>query len=154
MRVLVQRVSRAQVSVAGEVIGRIGTGLLVFAAIGRGDGERELAWMADKVAGLRVFPDAEGRMNVAARDAGGTALVISQFTLYGDCARGKRPSFTAAAEPAAAERHMERFIECLRAAGLREIATGRFGADMSVELVNEGPVTIWLEREPAAGLPS
>lgn len=146
MRVVVQRVSRAEVRVDGRVTGAIGAGLLVLAAFAPGDGEAELAWMADKLAGLRVFADAEGRMNVSTRDAGGALLVVSQFTLYGDVSRGRRPSFIGAAEPAEAERLYDRFLDLCRDTGLA-VASGEFGAMMNVELVNDGPVTLLIDRD-------
>ncbi|MDP2481603.1 MAG: D-aminoacyl-tRNA deacylase [Candidatus Palauibacterales bacterium] len=146
MRVVVQRVSRAEVRVEGRVVGAIGVGLLVLAAFAPGDGEQELAWLADKLAGLRVFADAEGRMNVSARDVGGALLVVSQFTLYGDVSRGRRPSFIGAAEPAQAERLYDRFLELCRGTGL-PVHSGEFGAMMDVELVNDGPVTLLIDRD-------
>ena len=149
MRVLVQRVSRARVTVAGETIGEIGRGLLLLVGIGQGDGTREVQWMAEKIAGLRVFPDADGRMNRSLIEVAGEALVVSQFTLYGDCRRGKRPSFTGAAVPEEGEPRIRELITALAEHGVGRIAEGHFGAMMDVELVNEGPVTLWLAREPA-----
>lgn len=149
MRVLVQRVSRARVTVAGETTGEIGRGLLLLVGIGQGDGAAEVQWMAEKIAGLRVFPDFQGRMNRSLIDVAGEALVVSQFTLYGDCRRGKRPSFTTAAAPEAAEQRMGELVTALAEHGVVRIAEGRFGAMMDVALVNEGPVTLWLTREPA-----
>ena len=145
MRVVLQRVSRAEVRVEGRSVGRIGRGFLILAGLTHTDGEEQLAWMADKVAGLRLFGDAEGKMNLALADVGGAVLVVSQFTLYGDAAKGRRPSFIDAARPEAAEPLYERFVALLRERGL-EVATGEFGAMMDVELVNDGPVTLWLER--------
>ena len=145
MRVLVQRVARAEVRVGDRVTGRIGRGLLLLVGLTHGDGDAELAWMADKVVGLRVFADAEGAMNRALGDAGGALLVVSQFTLYGDASRGRRPSYIAAARPEAAEPLYERFVAMLRERGAA-VETGEFGAMMQVELVNDGPVTLWLER--------
>ena len=149
MRVLVQRVARAEVRVAapeGErVAGRIGRGLALLVGFTHADGEEQLAWMAEKVLGLRVFADAEDRMNLALGDVGGALLVVSQFTLYGDARRGKRPSFVDAARPELAVPLYERFVALLRAQGA-EVGTGEFGAMMQVELVNDGPVTLWLER--------
>lgn len=155
MRVLVQRVSRAAVRVRGpagaRAAGEIGPGLLLLVGLTHADGEAELAWMADKVLGLRVFADDEGRMNRALGDVpGGALLVVSQFTLYGDAARGRRPSYVAAARPEAAEPLYAAFVARLRAAGAR-VETGEFGAMMDVELVNDGPVTLWLERDAAGG---
>jgi D-tyrosyl-tRNA(Tyr) deacylase len=150
VRVLVQRVSRAEVRVAGpvgesRVTGRIGRGLLLLAGFTHSDAEAELAWMADKVLGLRIFGDAEGKMNLALAEAGGAVLLVSQFTLYGDARKGRRPSFIDAARPEVAIPLYERFAALLREHGAR-VETGEFGAMMDVELVNDGPVTIWLER--------
>jgi D-tyrosyl-tRNA(Tyr) deacylase len=145
VRVLVQRVARAEVRVGGRVAGRVDRGLLLLVGITHADGEAELAWMADKVLGLRVFADAEGKMNLDVGEAGGAVLAVSQFTLYGDARRGKRPSFVDAARPEAAEPLYERFVALLRGRGAR-VETGVFGAMMEVELVNDGPVTLWLER--------
>jgi D-tyrosyl-tRNA(Tyr) deacylase len=145
MRVLVQRVTRAEVRVAGEVVGRVGVGLLLLVGLTHDDDESRLAWMAERVLGLRIFPDAEGRMNRALDESGGGLLVVSQFTLYGDARKGRRPSFVDAARPEVAAPLYERFVALLRAGG-SEVATGTFGAEMEVELVNDGPVTLWLER--------
>lgn len=149
MRVLVQRVHRARVTVSGSVVGEIAGGVLLLVGVTHGDGEPEIEWLAEKVAQLRIFPDAEGRMNRSLLDAGGSALVVSQFTLYGDCRHGRRPSFTAAAPGDDAERCVQAFGAALRGHGVPEVVEGRFGAHMDVELVNHGPVTIWLAREPA-----
>ena len=149
MRVLVQRVSRAEVRVgapgAERVTGRIGRGLVLLVGFTHTDGEEALAWMAEKVLGLRVFADAEDKMNLALGDVGGALLVVSQFTLYGDARKGKRPSFVDAARPELAVPLYERFVALLRARGAA-VETGEFGAMMQVELVNDGPVTLWLER--------
>ena len=145
MRVVLQRVSRAAVRVDGQTVGAIGRGFVILAGFAPQDGEAALGWMADKIAGLRVFTDREGKMNLPLADVGGAVLVISQFTLYGDAAKGRRPSFTDAAAPAIAEALYARFIELLRQAHL-PVETGRFGAVMEVELVNEGPVTLVLEK--------
>ena len=145
MRIVLQRVSRARVTVEGRVTGEIGRGLLLLAGFTEGDGEEALAWMADKVVGLRIFPDAEGKMNLALAEAGGALLVVSQFTLYGDARKGRRPSFVEAARPEVAIPLYERFLALLRATG-RPVQTGEFGAIMEVELVNDGPVTLVLER--------
>jgi D-tyrosyl-tRNA(Tyr) deacylase len=144
MRAVVQRVSRAQVAVNGEITGQIGLGLLVLLGVGRDDTEADATYLAEKICGLRVFEDAQGKMNRSARDAGGSVLAVSQFTLYGDVRRGKRPSFDAAAPPEKARRLYEFFVEQIRAADLR-CETGRFQEMMKVELVNEGPVTILLD---------
>jgi D-tyrosyl-tRNA(Tyr) deacylase len=144
MRAVVQRVSRAQVTVNGEIAGKIGRGLLVLLGVGRDDGEADATYLAEKIAGLRVFEDAEGKMNRSVQDVGGSVLAVSQFTLYGDVRRGKRPSFDAAAPPEKARQLYEFFVEQIRAAGL-PCETGRFQEMMKVELVNEGPVTILLD---------
>ena len=145
MRVLLQRVSRAEVRVGDRVTGRIGRGFLLLAGFTGADTEAQAEWMADKVAGLRLFGDADDKMNLALADIGGALLVVSQFTLYGDAAKGRRPSFIDAARPEVAIPLYEQFIARLREAGLR-VETGEFGAMMDVELVNDGPVTLWLER--------
>jgi D-tyrosyl-tRNA(Tyr) deacylase len=145
VRVVLQRVSRAAVRVDGQTVGAIGRGLLVLAGFAPADGESALAWMADKIAGLRIFTDGEGKMNLPLGDVGGAVLVISQFTLYGDAAKGRRPSFTDAAPPEVAEGLYRRFVELLRERQV-PVETGRFGAVMEVELVNDGPVTLVLER--------
>jgi D-aminoacyl-tRNA deacylase len=144
MRAVVQRVSRAQVTVNGEIMGQIGLGLLVLLGVSRDDTEADANYLSEKVAHLRVFEDAEGKMNRSVAEAGGSVLVISQFTLYGDVRRGKRPSYDAAAAPEKARQLYEFFVEKIRAAGLR-CETGRFQKTMQVELVNEGPVTILLD---------
>ena len=145
MRVVLQRVSRAQVTVDGRVTGTIARGFLVLAAFAAGDDDATLEWMADKIAGLRLFPDDAGRMNLDLHAVGGGVLVVSQFTLYGDVARGRRPSFVDAALPEVAEGLYDRFVTLLRAK-VPEVATGEFGATMAVELVNDGPVTLIVER--------
>jgi D-aminoacyl-tRNA deacylase len=145
MRVLLQRVSRAEVRVADRVTGRIERGYLLLVGLTHADDEAALVWMADKVVGLRLFGDADGKMNLALADVGGALLVVSQFTLYGDAVKGRRPSFVDAARPEAAIPLYERFVALLRERGPR-VETGEFGAMMEVELVNDGPVTIWLER--------
>src|ERR1700692_2847672 len=144
MRAVVQRVSRAQVTVNGEIAGQIGLGLLVLLGVGRDDSEADATYLAEKIAGLRVFEDAQGKMNLSVKDVGGSVLAVSQFTLYGDVRRGKRPSFDAAAPPEKARQLYEFFVEQIRASGLR-CETGRFQETMKVELVNEGPVTIILD---------
>jgi D-tyrosyl-tRNA(Tyr) deacylase len=145
MRIVLQRVSRARVTVGGRVTGEIGAGLLLLVGFTEGDGEAEVGWMAEKVVGLRIFPDDEGKMNRSVEEAGGAVLIVSQFTLYGDARKGRRPSFIEAARPEAAIPLYERFVELVRATG-RPVATGEFGAMMDVELVNDGPVTLILER--------
>ena len=146
MRAVIQRVKRCRVSVGGETVGEIGAGLLVLVGVAQNDTQAAAQYLADKVAGLRVFEDAEGKMNRSVAEAGGAVLVVSQFTLYGDVRRGKRPSFDAAARPEHARRLYEYFVERLRAAGL-PCQTGRFQEMMDVELVNDGPVTILLDSE-------
>src|SRR5689334_23589241 len=145
MRVVLQRVSRAEVRVGERVTGRIGRGFLLLVGFTHADGEAALAWMADKIIGLRLFADAEDKMNLALADVGGELLLVSQFTLYGDAAKGRRPSFIDAARPETAIPLYERFVSLLRERGVT-VATGEFGAMMDVELVNDGPVTLWLER--------
>lgn len=148
MRAVVQRVSGASVAVAGEEISRIGRGLLVYLGVGAGDGDADAEYLAGKVAGLRIFPDDAHAMNRSVVDAGGAALVVSQFTLFGDARRGKRPSFTDAMEPAAAEAMYERFAAALERLGV-PTARGAFGAMMEVRSVNDGPVTILLDSKKA-----
>lgn len=145
MRVLLQRVSRAEVRVAGEVRGRIGRGYLLLVGITTADTPDVVTWMADKVLGLRLFGDDEGKMNRDLAEVGGGLLVVSQFTLYGDARKGRRPSFVDAARPEVATPLYEEFVALLRASGTA-VETGEFGAMMEVELVNDGPVTLWLER--------
>jgi D-tyrosyl-tRNA(Tyr) deacylase len=146
MRAVIQRVSRASVTVEGSVVGKIGIGLLVLLGVATGDDEAAADYLAGKVAGLRVFDDEKGNMNLALADVGGEVLVVSQFTLYGDMRRGKRPSFDRAARPEEAKRVYEYFVERIRAAGLK-CETGVFQAMMDVELVNDGPVTILIDSE-------
>ena len=145
MRAVVQRVSRARVVVAGETVGDIGRGLLVLLGVAPTDTREQVSWMAEKIAGMRLFRDAEEKMNLSVQDVGGAVLVVSQFTLYGDCSKGKRPSFIDAAKPEIAIPLYEAFLDALRALGI-PVAAGRFGADMAVELVNDGPVTMILDR--------
>lgn len=149
MRLLLQRVSRAEVRIraagATRVSGRIGRGFVLLVGFTTTDDDAKVAWMADKVAGLRVFADAEDKMNLALGDVGGAVLVVSQFTLYGDAQKGRRPSFIDAARPEQAIPLYESFLSNLRGLGLT-VETGEFGAMMDVELVNDGPVTLWLER--------
>jgi D-aminoacyl-tRNA deacylase len=146
MRAVVQRVSQARVLVEGKVVGEIGPGLLVLVGVGKSDSEATADYLADKIAGLRIFEDADRKMNLSVKDCGGAVLVVSQFTLYGDVRHGKRPSFDSAAPPQEAKRLYEYFVERIRAAGLR-CQSGIFQAMMDVELVNQGPVTILLDSE-------
>ena len=145
MRTVIQRVSRAEVRVEGAPVGRIDRGLLVLAGFAPGDSDDQLGWMAEKLVSLRIFPDDDGRMNRDVREVGGALLVVSQFTLYGDARRGRRPSFVGAAPPGEARALYGRFVERCRATGV-EVETGEFGAMMDVDLVNAGPVTLVLER--------
>jgi D-tyrosyl-tRNA(Tyr) deacylase len=145
MRIILQRVSRARVTVEGRTTGEIGAGLLLLVGFTEGDREEALTWMANKVVGLRVFADDEGQMNRSLEESGGALLVVSQFTLYGDARKGRRPSFVEAARAEVAIPLYERFVALLRATGL-PVGTGEFGAMMDVELVNDGPVTLILER--------
>jgi D-tyrosyl-tRNA(Tyr) deacylase len=144
MRALIQRVSRASVRVDDEIVGTCGQGLLVLLGVAPADDEATAGWMAKKLAGLRIFPDEQGRMNLSLLDIGGSVLVISQFTLYGDCRKGRRPSFIQSAPPQLAEPLYERFCELLAEQGPR-VSRGVFGATMQVELSNEGPVTLMVE---------
>lgn len=152
MRILLQRVSQATVRVGtqngepGHIAGQISTGFLLFVGFTNTDGETELQWMVEKITGLRLFSDTQEKMNLALSDVSGDLLVVSQFTLYGDASKGRRPSFIQAARPELSEPLYNRFVHLLRARGLH-VETGKFGAHMDVELVNDGPVTLWLERE-------
>jgi D-tyrosyl-tRNA(Tyr) deacylase len=146
MRALLQRVSRASVTVDEQVVGQIGQGLLVLLGVGQNDSEAQVKTLADKIVYLRIFGDDEGKMNRSLLDVNGEVLVVSQFTLYADTHRGRRPSFTEAAPPALAEPLVERFKDALAAYGLT-VKGGIFGAYMAVELLNDGPVTIWLDSE-------
>lgn len=145
MKVVLQRVLRASVTIEGQVAGAIGRGFCLLVGLTHTDTPVQVDWMAEKVAGLRLFSDAEGKMNLGLRDVGGAILVVSQFTLYGDAEKGRRPSFIAAARPEIAVPLYERFLTVLADLGF-EIAAGRFGADMLVEIHNDGPVTLILER--------
>jgi D-tyrosyl-tRNA(Tyr) deacylase len=147
MRALLQRVAYASVAVDGTPIASIGPGLLVLLGVGHADDGPTTDALARRVTELRIFRDADGRTNRSILDVGGAVLVVSQFTLYADTARGRRPGFTDAADPALAERLYLRFAEGLRAAGVGDVQTGSFGAEMSVELVNDGPFTIWLDTD-------
>ena len=146
MRIVLQRVRDASVTVGGERISEIGKGLLLLVGVEGGDGEAEADWLAEKVVGLRIFNDEGGKMNLSLRDVGGEVLAVSQFTLLADTRKGKRPSFVGAAPPEEAERLFDYFCERLREAGVGPVKTGSFGAMMDVALVNDGPVTIVLER--------
>ena len=147
MRVVLQRVSRAEARVGGGSVGRIGRGHLLLVGFKADDGPAQIEWMADKVLGLRVFPGAEGKMNLALEDVGGDLLVVSQFTLYGDVAKGRRPSFVDAAAPDIAIGLYADFVSALRVKTTRTVQTGEFGAMMEVDLVNDGPVTLILDRD-------
>jgi D-tyrosyl-tRNA(Tyr) deacylase len=148
MRAVIQRVSEASVRVEGGVVGRIGAGLLVLLGVGQGDGEDDADYLAEKTLNLRIFPDAAGQMNRSVTDVGGGILVVSQFTLYGDVRRGRRPGYSSAAAPEEANRLYERFVARLRPSGL-PVATGVFRAMMDVALVNQGPVTLLLDSKKA-----
>lgn len=145
MRIVVQRCKQAKVSVAGETVGSIERGLVLLVGITHEDTEKDAAYLAEKIAGLRIFEDEEGKMNLSVSDTQGAILSVSQFTLYGDCRKGKRPSFTTAARPETAQPLYDRFNELLRDKGLT-VETGQFGADMDVEFTNWGPVTLILEH--------
>jgi len=145
MRALLQRVSSGKVSVDDRTIAQIGGGLVILLGIGRGDGEEQAAYLAEKIANLRIFEDEGGKTNLSVLDVDGDAIVVSQFTLYADTHKGRRPSFVYAADPAIAEPLVERFAELLRGHGV-PTQTGQFGAHMLVEIHNDGPVTIWLEK--------
>jgi D-tyrosyl-tRNA(Tyr) deacylase len=148
MRALVQRVQRGQVSVDGASLAEIGPGMVILLGVGDTDTEDEARWLAGKCANLRIFEDDDGKMNRSLLDSGGKALVVSQFTLYGDVSKGRRPSFVHAAVPEIAEPLVERFAGFLQSEGI-ETSTGAFGADMLVEIENDGPVTLMIEREPS-----
>ena len=145
MRGVVQRVSRAQVGVGGRTVGEIGAGILLLAGFTASDTERDLQWMLDKVVNLRIFEDQSGRMNLSLLDSGGELLIVPQFTLYGDCRRGRRPSFSAAAPPEQAARMFEALTASARRMPVKKVASGLFQAEMEVELVNHGPVTLLLD---------
>lgn len=148
MRAVVQRVSRAKVTVAGEVVGEIGMGLLVLLGVGEEDRPDDAEYLAEKIVGLRIFPDDEGKMNRSLTEVGGGLLAVSQFTLYGDCRKGRRPSFVAAARPEQAVELYQAFVAEVRGRGI-PAATGRFQEHMDVELVNDGPVTLLLDSRKA-----
>jgi D-aminoacyl-tRNA deacylase len=147
VRAVVQRVTRAEVRVDGQVAGRIGAGLCVLLGAGKGDGDDDVAYLVDKIANLRIFEDELGKMNRSLLETGGGALVISQFTLYGDVRKGRRPSFTDAMEPEEANRRYLQVVQGLGVAGVKQVETGRFAAMMEVDLVNWGPVTILLDSK-------
>ena len=146
MRTVVQRVSRAQVSIDGTVTGAIAAGLVVFVGIRAEDSTKDLQWLAEKIVHLRIFEDDSGKMNNSLTDIGGEMLIISQFTLYGDCRKGRRPGFSTAAPPSIAEPYYQKFVREVEAKDI-QVATGTFQADMQVELVNDGPVTLLLDSE-------
>ena len=146
MRVLIQRIRKASVTVSGETVGSAGRGILIFLGVTHGDTRADADWLAKKAAGLRIFEDDEGKMNRSLLDIGGDALVVSQFTLYADCRKGRRPGFDAAGDPAAANELYEYFAEQLKAEGVARVETGRFGADMLVSLENDGPATFLLSH--------
>ena len=150
MRVLVQRVLEAQVSVSGETIGSISSGLLLLVGFCDGDGLEELNWMARKIAGLRVFSDDDDQMNLSIQETNGEILAVSQFTLYGDCRKGRRPSFVSALDPLEANNLFESFVAELSEQGISTVEKGRFGEHMEVQLINDGPVTLWLNKEPVS----
>lgn len=145
MRALIQRVSKASVTVEGDVISRIGRGLVILLGIGHGDGEAQAAFLAEKTANLRIFEDEQGKTNLSVLDVKGEAIVVSQFTLYADTRKGRRPSFIDAALPEVAAPLVDRFVQLLRGHGV-PTQTGQFGAHMEVDIYNDGPVTIWLEK--------
>jgi D-tyrosyl-tRNA(Tyr) deacylase len=146
MRAVVQRVSQARVAIAGETVGQIGRGLLVLLGVTHADTPAHADWLAEKIIGLRIFADADDKMNLGVADVGGDMLIVSQFTLYGDCSKGRRPSFIDAAPPEIAIPLYERFINAVKAQGV-PVATGRFGAMMQVELTNDGPVTLIVDSK-------
>lgn len=146
MRAVVQRVSRAGITIGGITTATIGRGLVILLGIRHGDSVTDLSWMADKIIHLRIFPDEDGKMNTSLADISGEMLIVSQFTLYGDCRKGRRPGFSTAAPPEIAEPLYNQFIEEVRQRGIR-VATGTFQADMAVDLVNDGPVTLLLDSD-------
>ena len=147
MRILLQRVSQGSVTVDDQVIGEIGRGYVLLVGVGDGDTQQQADRLAEKVVNLRLFPDEDGKFDRSLLDVGGGALVVSQFTLYGDARKGRRPSFVQAARPEVAEPLCDYFADRLKGLGVTVVATGRFGADMRVDLCNQGPVTLWLDSE-------
>ena len=152
MKALVQRVTEGSVTVAGQEIGSINKGLVILFGAGCGDTEKDVDYLAEKCANLRIFEDEAGKMNLSLLDIGGEALVISQFTLYGDCRKGRRPGFSDAADPAEAEQFYEHFLTKIAQAGVRKVQHGQFGADMKVKILNDGPVTFLLESKGGVGV--
>lgn len=146
MRALIQRVKRASVTINSEVTGKINNGLLIFLGVGEDDTEKQVQYLVEKCTGLRIFTDEQDKMNLSVKDINGEILIVSQFTLFGDCKKGKRPSFVRAARPGTAIPLYESFIAHCKNTGLN-VQTGEFGADMQIELINDGPVTIWLDTE-------
>ena len=146
MKVVLQRVSQASVTVGGAIVGAIGRGYLLLVGVGQGDTPREAEWLADKIVGLRLFADSEGKMNLALDDVQGSILAVSQFTLFGDCQKGRRPSFATAGSPELGRQLYDHFVEHLRTSGV-SVATGQFQAHMEVALVNDGPVTLLLDTK-------
>lgn len=147
MRAVVQRVKRAEVRVEGKITGKIEKGLLVLLGVGQGDDRKDLEYMADKITNLRIFEDDEGKMNLSVLDAGGDMLVVSQFTLFGDCRKGKRPSYSDAARPEEAQKLYQEFVNYIREKYSMKVETGIFQADMDVDFINQGPVTLMLDSK-------
>ena len=147
MRAIIQRSKQASVSIAGEVVGKIDSGLVVLLGIAPSDGEQQLNWLCEKIINLRIFDDQDGKMNLSLMDVAQECLVISQFTLYGNCQKGRRPSFVAAARPEVAQPLYEQFCKRLEELGVKKVATGRFGAMMAVSLINDGPVTLIVDSK-------
>ena len=152
MKLLVQRVTEGSVSVDGKTVGSIGKGLVVLFGAGRFDTDKDVVYLAEKCANLRIFEDAAGKMNLSLLDIGGEALVISQFTLYGDCRKGRRPGFSDAADPAEAEQFYEHFLAEIAKCGVKNVQHGIFGADMKVKIFNDGPITFMLESRNGVGV--
>ena len=152
MRTLVQRVTAGQVEMEGECIGKIGRGLVILLGVTHQDTLEDVRFLAEKCVNLRIFEDDAGKMNRSLLDIGGEALIVSQFTLYGDCRKGRRPGFSDAADPAVAEKLYERFVELMKQQNVAKVQTGRFGADMKVKIFNDGPVTFLLESRGGVGV--